>query len=81
MIVSPDCLDWCAPDFASCMRQTSFASHSKPFALFTQVLKSTAIRNYANNLAYKDPALATDDAMRIGRLHTYLSGMLYFAAL
>lgn len=39
-----------------------------------QVLKSTAVRNYANGLAYKNPALATDDAMRIGRLHTLLPG-------
>lgn len=41
-----------------------------------QVLKSTAVRNYANGLAYKNPALATDDAMRIGRLHTFLPGQL-----
>lgn len=41
-----------------------------------QVLKSTAVRNYANGLAYKDPALATDDAMKIGRLHTFLPGQL-----
>ena len=39
-----------------------------------QVLKSTAIRKYAGDLAYKDRALATDDALLIGRLHTYLSG-------
>lgn len=42
--------------------------------LLVQVLKSTAVRNYANGLAYKNPALATDDAMRIGRLHTLLPG-------
>lgn len=40
-----------------------------------QVLKSTAIRKYAGDLAYKDKALATDDALLIGRLHTYLSGI------
>ena len=39
-----------------------------------QVLKSTAIRRYAGDLAYKDAALATDDALLIGRLHTYLPG-------
>jgi len=39
-----------------------------------QVLKSTAIRKYAGDLAYNDKALATDDALLIGRLHTYLSG-------
>ena len=39
-------------------------------------MKSTAVRNYANGLAYKNPALATDDAMRIGRLHTFLPGQL-----
>lgn len=39
-----------------------------------QVLKSTAIRKYAGDLAYKDAAFATDDALLIGRLHTYLPG-------
>ena len=38
------------------------------------MLKSTAIRKYAGDLAYNDKALATDDALLIGRLHTYLSG-------
>ncbi|DBB08794.1 TPA: hypothetical protein ACH3X3_007456 [Trebouxia sp. C0006] len=42
--------------------------------LLVQVLKSTAIRKYAGDLAYNDKALATDDALLIGRLHTYLSG-------
>ena len=44
--------------------------------LCIQVLKSTAVRNCANGLAYKNPALATDDAMKIGRLHTFLPGQL-----
>lgn len=44
--------------------------------LCVQVLKSTAVRNYANGLAYKNPALATNEAMRIGRLHTFLPGQL-----
>ncbi len=43
-----------------------------------QVLKSTAVRKYAGDLAYKDKALATDDALLIGRLHTYLSGISMF---
>ncbi len=43
-----------------------------------QVLKSTAIRKYAGDLAYNDKALATDDALLIGRLHTYLSGNSMF---
>lgn len=39
-----------------------------------QVLKSTAVRGYANTLAYYNQEYATKDAMNIGRLHTYLSG-------
>lgn len=39
-----------------------------------QVLKSTAVRNYANTLAYHDQAYATKDTMNIGRLHTFLPG-------
>ena len=41
-----------------------------------QVLKSTAVRGYANTLAYHDQAFATKEAMNIGRLHTYLPGDL-----
>ena len=33
------------------------------------------LRNMANQMAYYDKkTLATDDAMRIGRLHTFLPG-------
>lgn len=45
-----------------------------------QVLKSTAIRKYAGDLAYNDKALATNDALLIGRLHTYLSGNRMYRA-
>ena len=45
-----------------------------------QLLKSTAIRKYAGDLAYNDKALATDDALLIGRLHTYLSGNRMYCA-
>ena len=46
--------------------------HHKAHVL--QVLKSTAVRGYANTLAYYNQEYATKDAMNIGRLHTYLSG-------
>eukprot|EP00271_Cylindrocystis_brebissonii_P008835 TRINITY_DN23344_c0_g1_i1.p1 TRINITY_DN23344_c0_g1~~TRINITY_DN23344_c0_g1_i1.p1 ORF type:complete len:411 (+),score=47.53 TRINITY_DN23344_c0_g1_i1:336-1568(+) len=36
------------------------------------VLKSIWLRSSANNMAYSDPQLATMDAMRVGRLHTFL---------
>jgi len=40
-----------------------------------QVLKSVALRQMANKMAYFDKAkYATDDAMRIGRLHTHAPG-------
>lgn len=40
-----------------------------------QVLRSVPLRNMANQMAYYDKeTLATDDAMRIGRLHTFLPG-------
>jgi pimeloyl-ACP methyl ester carboxylesterase len=38
-----------------------------------QVLRTVWLRSLANKLAYKDKErLATDDAMRVGRLHTHL---------
>ena len=43
-----------------------------------QVLKCTAIRTHAGDLAYKDNALDTDDALFTGCLHTYLSGNSMF---
>jgi pimeloyl-ACP methyl ester carboxylesterase len=43
--------------------------------LGVQVLKSVALRQMANKMAYFDKAkYATDDAMRIGRLHTHAPG-------
>ena len=40
-----------------------------------QVLRSVPLRNMANQMAYYDKqTLATEDAMRIGRLHTFLPG-------
>ena len=40
-----------------------------------QVLQSVPLRSWANQMAYYDKEkLATDDAMRIGRLHTFLPG-------
>lgn len=40
-----------------------------------QVLKSVPLRSLANQMAYHDKErLATEDAMRIGRLHTHLPG-------
>ena len=40
-----------------------------------QVLKSMPLRRLANRMAYHDSArLATEDAMRIGRLHTFMPG-------
>ncbi len=40
-----------------------------------QVLKSVPLRNMANKMAYYDKErLATEDALRIGRLHTFLPG-------
>lgn len=53
-------------------RRNQYGRHMGECSL--QVLKSTAVRNYANGLAYKNPALATEDAMRVGRLHTFLPG-------
>lgn len=32
------------------------------------------LRQAANKMAYNDPAFATEDAMRVGRLHTHLPG-------
>ncbi|EIE21679.1 alpha/beta-hydrolase, partial [Coccomyxa subellipsoidea C-169] len=43
--------------------------------LGVQVLKSVPLRNMANQMAYFDKErLATEDALRIGRLHTFLPG-------
>ena len=43
--------------------------------LGVQVLKSVGLRQMANKMAYYDKdRYATDDAMRIGRLHTHLDG-------
>lgn len=43
--------------------------------LGVQVLKSVGLRQMANKMAYYDKdTFATDDAMRIGRLHTHLDG-------
>jgi len=43
--------------------------------LGVQVLRSEALRQMANQMAYCDKKrYATDDAMRIGRLHTHLPG-------
>ena len=43
--------------------------------LGVQVLKSVGLRQMANKMAYFDKEkYATDDAMRIGRLHTHLDG-------
>jgi len=43
--------------------------------LGVRVLRSIALRSFANNVAYVDKdKLATDDAMRVGRLHTHLPG-------
>lgn len=43
------------------------------FAKFgVNVLKSTPLRMFANYIAYSDKALATPDAMKIGRLHCLL---------
>ncbi|CAL5229899.1 g13318 [Coccomyxa viridis] len=40
-----------------------------------EVLRSIPLRNMANQMAYYDKqTLATEDAMRIGRLHTFLPG-------
>jgi pimeloyl-ACP methyl ester carboxylesterase len=38
------------------------------------VLRTKALRMAANKMAYHDPAFATEDAMRVGRLHTHLGG-------
>jgi len=35
-----------------------------------QILKSRPLRRMANDMSYADPRFATEDAMRIGRLHT-----------
>ena len=37
------------------------------------ILKSTPLRMFANYIAYADKALATVDAMRVGRLHCFVS--------
>ncbi|KAK9908285.1 hypothetical protein WJX75_005460 [Coccomyxa subellipsoidea] len=43
--------------------------------LGVQVLKTRQLRGLANQMAYHDKErLATDDALRIGRLHTFLPG-------
>jgi len=43
--------------------------------LGVQVLKSVGLRQMANKMAYFDKdRYATDDAMKIGRLHTHLDG-------
>ena len=40
-----------------------------------QILQSVPLRSWANQMAYYDKEkLATEDAMRIGRLHTFLPG-------
>ena len=39
-----------------------------------QLLKTSAVRQMANQMAYFDKAFATEDALRCGRLHTYLPG-------
>lgn len=42
--------------------------------LGVQILRSVPLRQMANQMAYHDKRYATDDAMRIGRLHTHLPG-------
>eukprot|EP00898_Chlorokybus_atmophyticus_P002498 jgi/Chlat1/3249/Chrsp22S03513 len=39
-----------------------------------EVLRSWPLRSMANRMAYHDQKLATTDAIRVGRLHTYLPG-------
>lgn len=47
----------------------------------SQVLRSVPLRSWANQMAYYDKqTLATEDAMRIGRLHTFLPGKSIFLA-
>jgi hypothetical protein len=38
------------------------------------VLRTEGLRMAANRMAYHDQAFATEDAMRVGRLHTHLDG-------
>lgn len=38
------------------------------------VLRTEQLRMAANRMAYHDQAFATEDAMRVGRLHTHLDG-------
>ena len=46
----------------------------------SQVLKAKWLRRYANTQAYHDvKRYATEDAMRIGRLHTFMPGALQVA--
>ena len=50
-------------------------THTLPTRLGVQVLRTTALRGAANKMAYHDvPTYATQDAMRIGRLHTHAEG-------
>lgn len=45
--------------------------------LGVQILKSVPLRQMANQMAYYDKKrFATDDAMRVGRLHTFMPGWL-----
>jgi hypothetical protein len=45
--------------------------------LGTRLLRTVFLRNLANKMAYFDKEkFATDDAMRIGRLHTFAKGWL-----
>jgi pimeloyl-ACP methyl ester carboxylesterase len=52
------------------------ASLPKPIAkLGVQLLQSVALRNSANQMSYFDkPAFATEDALKVGRLHTLRPG-------
>jgi hypothetical protein len=38
------------------------------------VLRTEGLRMAANRMAYHDQKFATEDAMRVGRLHTHLDG-------
>ena len=51
------------------------ANLPRPLArLGVSVLRSVPLRQLANNMAYYNNEFASDDAMRVGRLHTFLSG-------
>lgn len=58
------------------------ASLPRPLAkLGVEVLRSVPLRQLANNMAYYNNDFASDDAMKVGRLHTFLPGSLKFRRL